>query len=88
MQEIREFVQNDDLGGKMIDFQLDITDLQDLKFEKNKFMEQDILDLGKKHLDAGNRIIIKLSYVNASDDIIHEFTQEEKFEEFWHGLFG
>lgn len=72
----------------MIDFQLDITDLQDLKFEKNKFMEQDILDLGKKHLDAGNRIIIKLSYVNASDDIIHEFTQEEKFEEFWHGLFG
>lgn len=72
----------------MIDLQLDITDLEDLKLEKNKFMEKELLDFGKKHLQAGNRIVIKRSYVNAPDDLVRAFTQEEKFEQFWRGLFS
>ena len=75
------------LGGRVIDLQLDITDLEDLRHEKNKFMENELLGYGKKHLDAGNRIVIKRSYVNAPDDFIRAFTSSEKFEEFWIGLF-
>ena len=71
----------------MIDLQLDIDDLGDLRAEKNKFMESELLDLGRKHLDAGNRIVIKRSYVNAPDDFIRAFTNSEKFEEFWKSLF-
>lgn len=72
----------------MIDLQLDITDLEDLQHELNMFMEQDLLEYGKKHLAAGNRIVIKRSYVNAPDDFIQAFTDEQKFETFWKSLFG
>ncbi|GAB3309175.1 hypothetical protein [Haliea atlantica] len=72
----------------MIDLQLDITDLEDLQHEQNKFMEKELLDYGKKHLAAGNRIIIKWSYVNAPDDFIRAFTDQQQFETFWKSLFG
>jgi len=34
----------------MIDLQLDITVLKDLKHAKNEFMQKDILEFSKKHL--------------------------------------
>ncbi len=71
----------------MIDLQLDITDLEDLKHEKNEFMQKDILELSQKHLGAGNRIVIKRSYLNAPDEFIKAFRSQDAFENFWESLF-
>ncbi|WP_394239009.1 hypothetical protein [Pseudomonas anguilliseptica] len=71
----------------MIDLQLDIRDLEVLRHEKNKFMEKDLLDLSKKHLGAGNRIVIKRSYIDTPDECVESFTDQKIFEEFWCNFF-
>ena len=72
----------------MIDLQLDITTLEDLKIAKNEYMQNDLLELGIKHLNAGNRVVVKRFYVNAPADYIISFIDSNKFKSFWQNLFA
>lgn len=72
----------------MLDLQLDITDLEDLRSPKNGFMREQFASLAKAHLASGNRVIIKRTYMNDAPDFMRAFTKSHDFDAFWTQLYA
>ena len=59
----------------MIEIQIDIIDLEDIKATKNAVVASSIATTAKEVLNAGGRVVLKRSYCNAPDDIFRGRSQ-------------
>jgi uncharacterized linocin/CFP29 family protein len=72
----------------MIELQIDITDLEDIKSANNVVAISSIAATAKEVLDAGDRVVLKWSYCNAPDEIFRVYAAAEMFEKDWGEWFG
>ena len=71
----------------MIELQIDITDLEDIKSANNVVVIGSIAATAKEVLVAGGRIVLKRSYCNAPDEIFRVYAVAEVFEKDWSQCF-
>jgi len=67
----------------MINFEIDSTDIDDLKTTNNSSILGDIKKIAGDILKKGGKVIIKRSYMNSPDDFIKGFTSKEDFDNWW-----
>ncbi len=72
----------------MIELQIDITDLEDVKSTNNAVVTNSIAATAKEVLGAGGRVVLKRSYCNAPDEIFRVYANAEAFEQDWSAWFG
>jgi hypothetical protein len=72
----------------MIELQIDITDLEDIKSANNAVVTNSIAETAKEVLGAGGRVVLKRSYCNAPDEIFRVYASAEVFEKDWSEWFG
>jgi hypothetical protein len=72
----------------MIEIQIDITDLEDVKSANNAVAISSIAAAAKQVLSAGGRVVLKRSYCNAPDEIFRVYAAVEAFEKDWNEWFG
>lgn len=68
----------------MIDLQIDITDAEDLRREKNGIVLDAIKSTAKAVLENSGEVAIKRSYENAPDDICRKYSAVAVFEKDWN----
>lgn len=71
----------------MIEIQIDITDLEDLKSANNTVVMNSIAASASAALGVGGRVVLKRTYCNAPDDMLLTYTAADVFEKDWIGLF-
>ena len=67
----------------MLNFELDATDIEDLKVDNNSSILNDFNRIANEVLDKGGKVIIKRSYINAQDDFIKGFSTKNDFNQWW-----
>lgn len=72
----------------MIELQIDVTDLEDIRAAKNSVAKSSIASAAAEVLRGGGRVILKRSYCNAPDDIFRVYGSAEAFEKDWQGFFA
>ena len=72
----------------MIELQIDVTDLEDIRAAKNSVARSSIAAAAAEVLRGGGRVVLKRSYCNAPDDIFRVYGDAEAFEKDWNGFFA
>ena len=72
----------------MIELQIDITDLEDIKSTNNTVVTDSIAATAKEVLGAGGRVVLKRSYCNAPDEIFRVYAAADAFEKDWREWFS
>lgn len=67
----------------MLNFELDATDIEDLKVENNSTILGGFKEIANEVISKGGKVIIKRSYINAEDDHIKDFTSSKVFNDWW-----
>jgi len=70
----------------MINFEIDVTDIEDLKEKNNSSILGDIKKVAGDILGKGGKVIIKRSYMNSPDDFIKGFTSKKDFDNWWDNV--
>lgn len=72
----------------MIELQIDVTDLEDIRSDKNGVAKSSIASAAAEVLRGGGRVVLKRSYCNAPDEIFRVYGNAEAFEKDWQGFFA
>jgi len=72
----------------MIELQIDITDLEDIRTAKNSDAKSSVGSPAVEVLHGGGRVVLKRSYCNAPDDIFRVYTNPDVFEKDWREFFS
>jgi hypothetical protein len=72
----------------VIELQIDITDIEDIKSTNNAAVISSIAATAKEVLGVGGRVVLKRSYCNAPDEIFRVYAAAEVFEKDWNEWFG
>lgn len=70
----------------MINIEIDITDIEDLKKANNSTILDDFKKIAGDIIEKGGKAIIKRSYTNAPDDFIKGFTSRKDFDTWWDNI--
>ncbi|MDR2196265.1 MAG: hypothetical protein LBE50_06770 [Gallionellaceae bacterium] len=72
----------------MIELQIDITDVEDIRAVKNSVARFSIASAATEILRSGGRVVFKRSYCNTPDDIFSDYKSAEAFKKDWDDFFA
>lgn len=72
-------------GNEMIELQIDITSLEDVRATRNVIVAKSIVAAAIGVFDAGGRVVLKRSFCNAPNEMFRVFEDAEAFKNYWDG---
>lgn len=72
----------------MIELQIDVTDLEDIRTAKSSVVKSSIASAAAEVLRGGGRVVLKRSYCNAPDDVFRVYVNADAFEKDWQDFFA